>query len=42
MDKPDATAAEVENELKMSQPKAPAAPIKVPEMPWKKKPPAGH
>lgn len=42
MDKPNATAAEVEGELKMAQPKAPSAPIKVPDMPWKKKPPVGH
>lgn len=42
MDKPNATAAEVEDELKMAQPKAPSAPIKVPDMPWKKKPPVGH
>ena len=43
MTKPGATAAEVEEELKMAQPKAPSAPIKVPDMPWKKKPPAaGH
>lgn len=42
MAKPDATAAEVEDELKMAQPKAPTAPIKVPDMPWKKKPADGH
>src|SRR5512132_989033 len=41
MNKPDATAAEVEGELKMAQPKQ-AAPLKVPDMPWKKKPPIGH
>ena len=42
MTKPGATAAEVEDELKMAQPKAPSAPIIVPDMPWKKKPPVGH
>jgi predicted Zn-dependent protease len=42
MSKPDASASEVEDELKMAQPKAPAAPIKVPDMPWKKKPPVQH
>ncbi|HWN95959.1 MAG TPA: tetratricopeptide repeat protein [Methylomirabilota bacterium] len=40
MQKPDATPGEVEDELKMAQPKA-AAPVKVPDMPWKKKPPIG-
>ena len=48
MAKPDAKPNEAgapEDELKMAQPKAPvvkAAPIKVPDMPWKKKPAAGH
>jgi tetratricopeptide (TPR) repeat protein len=42
MDKPNPNAAPGDDELKMSQPKAPAAPIKVPDMPWKKKPPIGH
>ena len=41
MQKPDASAAEVENELKMAQAK-PAAPVKVPDMPWKKKPQVGQ
>src|ERR1044071_900080 len=40
MQKPGASAAEVEDELKMAQPK-PSAPVKVPDMPWKKKPPVG-
>ena len=41
MTKPDATVAEVENEMKMAQPKAPAMkpPAQFPDMPWKKKPP---
>jgi predicted Zn-dependent protease len=38
---PDPNAPLSEDELKMAQPKAPAAPIKVPDMPWKKKPPIG-
>ena len=38
---PDPNAPPSEDELKMAQPKAPAAPIKVPDMPWKKKPPIG-
>ena len=38
MAKPDA-APPTEDELKMAQPAKPAAPIKVPDMPWKKKPP---
>ena len=38
MTKPDATAAEVENEMKMAQSKAPVVkpPEKFPDMPWKK------
>ena len=36
---PDSNAPATEDELKMAQPKAPSAPIKVPDMPWKKKPP---
>ena len=42
MVKPDATAAEVENDMKMAQPPAPAMkpPAQFPDMPWKKKPPA--
>lgn len=41
MTKPDATTAEVENEMKMAQTKAPAVklPAQFPDMPWKKKPP---
>jgi predicted Zn-dependent protease len=39
MEKPDATTSPAEDELNMAQPKS-VAPIKVPEMPWKKKPPA--
>ena len=41
MQKPDGAQADPEDELKMAQPKPPAAPVKVPEMPWKKKPPIG-
>jgi predicted Zn-dependent protease len=43
MGRPDGTAAANEDELRMAQPKAPAktAPIQVPDMPWKKKPPGG-
>src|SRR5688500_10902743 len=40
MAKPDGAPAPTEDELKMAQPAKPAAPIKVPDMPWKKKPPA--
>ena len=40
MTKPDGSAPTAEDELKMAQPKAPSAPIIVPDMPWKKKPPA--
>src|SRR5688572_9188404 len=36
---PDSNAPATEDELKMAQPKAPAAPVKIPDMPWKKKPP---
>ena len=41
MEKPDAKPGEAEEELRMAQPKPAAAPIKVPDMPWKKKPPIG-
>jgi tetratricopeptide (TPR) repeat protein len=45
MQKPTEGAAKAEDdELKMAQPKPPpvkAAPVKVPDMPWKKKPPVG-
>ena len=40
MEKPDAKAVSAEDELKMAQPK-PVAPVKIPDMPWKKKPPIG-
>jgi predicted Zn-dependent protease len=39
MEKPGQPASEAD-ELKMAQPKA-SAPVKVPDMPWKKKPPIG-
>ena len=44
MARPDATGAEVENDMKMAQPQAPAVkpPAQFPDMPWKKKPPGGH
>ena len=44
MTKPDATTAEVENEMKMAQTKAPAVklPAQFPDMPWKKKKPPAH
>jgi len=42
MAKPEGAPAPTEDELKMAQPAKPAAPIKVPDMPWKKKPPVGH
>jgi len=44
MAKPEAQAGETEDELKMAQPKPPAMkpPTQFPDMPWKKKPPAGH
>jgi tetratricopeptide (TPR) repeat protein len=45
MQKPGDKPPETEDELKMAQPAAPAAKMKVPtqfpDMPWKKKPPAG-
>jgi tetratricopeptide (TPR) repeat protein len=41
MDKPEGNPAANADELRMAQPKAPSAPIQVPDMPWKKKPPAG-
>jgi predicted Zn-dependent protease len=41
MTKPDANAPATDDELKMAQPKQPSAPVKVPDMPWKKKPPVG-
>jgi predicted Zn-dependent protease len=41
MAKPDPNQSAADDELKMAQPKAPAAPIKVPDMPWKKKKPEG-
>jgi Flp pilus assembly protein TadD len=42
MERPEEAGAGNKDELRMAQPKAPAksAPIKVPDMPWKKKPPA--
>lgn len=42
MGAPDPSAKPMgEDELKVAQPKAPAAPVKIPDMPWKKKPPIG-
>jgi Flp pilus assembly protein TadD len=44
MEKPAAGGAAEDDDLKMAQPPMPApkaAPIKVPDMPWKKKPPVG-
>lgn len=40
MQKPEAAPGAADDELKMAEAKS-AAPIKVPDMPWKKKPPVG-
>lgn len=42
MAKPEPGAPAVDPELQMAQPPPPKVPEKFPEMPWKKKPPAGH